>query len=250
MKTAEEQLAEEAAALEDQIDGKAKEVRDQASKQGLSEEEVREKVERVRKEEKDKLYPQIEEVKTALKEVQATLRAEREEKEKIKREAAEKAEAERQAKMSETDKTKEVLIRLEEQLNEERAERVRFEQRLAESQRQDELRRYREQVLRAAGDEIIPDLVRGTSETEIDESVKLAKARYEEYMEKIKEQVSRKVKRTLGHTTNPDIEALEEEELEQTLAEVDKDKYMKDPVYREKVKNELASAYSKAMGRR
>lgn len=210
---------------------------------GLTEEQVTALLEKARKEEKDKLYPQLDEFKTSLKEVQEALRAEKEEKERIRKEAEETAEAERQAKLSADDRQLEVLKRLEEQLNAEREERKKLAESLDRKEREATLRAYRERAIAAAGEEIIPELVTGNTEAEIDAAVRNAKARYEELAKKFKVANGEQVRRDLSGGANPGLDALEEEELEKQINAVDQNKYNSDPKYREEVQRLLAHAY-------
>lgn len=220
----------------------------EAEKQGLSDDEVNARVEKARQEEKDKLYPQIQELKAGIKELQDHIRAERDEKDRMKREAEEEAERRRVAKLSENEKQTELLKKLEEQLREQNDERERFRKELEQRDQKDRLTRYRESQIKLAGDEILPELVSGNSEEEIDRSIEIAKARYKELEDRFKQRSGAQVKNNL-RTTNPGTEALEEEELEKSLTDYDEDRYLKDPAYREQIKAELEGAYKRALGR-
>lgn len=242
-----EELEREKQQLEEQVDDAAAKAKQEAEAKGATPEEVTTAVEKARKEEKDKLYPQIEALKESMKEIQDVLRAEREEKEKIKREAEEKAEAQRLAKLSDTEKQLEAIKRIEEQLKEEREERKRLETQWREARTAQELDAYRETLLKAAGDEIIPELVRGNTKEEIDAALTIAKARYKEFAEKIKQTVGAQVKGNMP-SANPDTAAFEEQELEEQL-DFDPIKYRNDPDYREKIKGQLERVYAKQSGR-
>lgn len=217
-------------------------------KKSASQEEINKLIEKARKEEKEKLYPQLNEVKDEVKSLQELLREEKEEKERVKQEAEAKAEKQRQAKLSDSEKTLEAIKSLEEQLKEERAARLESDKRAEEYRRGETIRQYRERAIQAVEGKLIPELVTGNTEKEIDESIELAKVRYEELLDELKEEVGDRVKHGMS-TTNPDTEALEEEELEKSLSQVDQDKYLSDPEYREKIQNELQNAYEKASGR-
>lgn len=244
-----EDLREAEKDIEAKVDEAGKRAEKDAEKRGLSEDEVNERVQKARKEEKDKLYPQLEEVKNALKEVQQTLRAEREEKEAIKKKAEEEAEAERVKQLSADEQTKEVLHRLEEQLREEREARERFKQELEQEKKSEALRRYRAEAIQAANiPKPLQAMVNGNSKEEIDEAVKYAKASHEEIVEQAKEEARKQFRKGLS-TANPDTEALEEDELENQLGRIDEEKYQRDPVYRERVKEMLATAYQRGARR-
>lgn len=245
---AQRELEKEKENLEAHIDEVATAAGKEAQNKGLSPEEVQQRIQAARKEEKDKLYPQLEEVKNALKDVQQTLREEREEKERIKQQSEEEAERRRQAKLSDTEKTAEILRNIEEQLREERKAREASEARWETVERQRQLDTYKARALQAAGDEILVELVYGNNEAEIDASIERAKARYKEIADRLKAERSVSVRRGLT-SSNPDTAALEEQELSEQLTAVDQDKYLKDPVYRDKIKAELEREYAKAQGR-
>jgi|SRR4051812_2687353 hypothetical protein len=248
----ERKLAEEEATAEKKVDKAGTEAKKEAEDKGASADEVRAAVEKARTEEKDKLYPQIDGLRDAVKEVQEELRKEREEKEQTRKEAEEKAEEERKAKLSTDERQLEILHRLEEQLGQERSERVKLMKELDKKDRQNALNAYRERALVAAGDTILPELkelVTGNTEVEIDTAIKNVKARTEEITKRFKESRGEEVKRNLGGRANPDTAALEEQDLSEQLTQVDKDKYLRDPEYRKQVTQELESAYNRSIGR-
>lgn len=241
-------MSELNAEQEAQVKAAAEAAKTDAENKGLSQEEVNAAVEKARQQEKDKLYPQLEEMRSALKEMQDALRVEREEKEKVRKEAEDKAEADRVAKLSADDRQIEVLRRLEEQLNAERDERRKLVDTLETQRREDTLKAYRERAIAAAGDSILPELgelVQGNTETEIDIAINNAKTRTAEIVKRFKETRGQGVRDALGGVANPGTAALEEQELSETLSQVDTERYLKDPDYREKVQDELASAYSR-----
>lgn len=137
-------------------------------------------IERVRREEKDKLYTRIQEMDNQLK----TLRQEREEQEAARRaEIDAKIEAERLKEESEME-TRELLKRREEEWTSRFAElEDRYEQDRAVFERErrfQELSRYRQARIEQESEFIIPelrDLVQGNSEAEIDASAEEMKAR-------------------------------------------------------------------------
>lgn len=243
-----EELEAEKQAAEAQVDAAGDQAKQEAEQQGISEEEVVQRVEKARQQEKDKLHDKINGLTAQLASVQEYLEAEKQEKERIKREAEEEAERKRQAKLSETERTNEVLTKLEEQLRNERDERERFKAELEERDRRDRVDRYRNAAIQAAGDEIIPDLVVGNSEAEIDEAIQRAKARYKEYEDSIKQRLGQAVRGQMPGSAGPDS-ALEEQDLENITKPVDVARYRTDENYREQIKNDLARAYAAQAGR-
>lgn len=249
----EEELQREKQDLETQqqqaADDAAKKAEEEAQKQGLSDEDIQKLIEKARKEEKDKLYPKIEELTVTIKSLQDHVRQEQEEKERIKKEAEEAAERDRVAQLSAEERRDEILTKLEEQLNRERQAREEFSRQLDERDRADHLRRYRDKAIQNAGDEIIVELVSGSSEAEIDESIRKAKDRYVEIVKAEKERQGQKIKDDLS-STSPNTEALEEEELKKRgLTSYDEDRYLKDAEYRKSIQRELDSAVKAAYGR-
>ncbi len=186
--------------------------------------------------------------KASLKEVQEILRAEREEKEQLKKAADEEKEQQRQKKLSDSEKQLEAIRKIEEKLEEERKERQQLRTEIEERDSQDKLRRYRENAIQAAGPEIIQELVTGSSETEIDAAVTIAKARYAEFEEKIREKVGAATRGNMPNSASPNTEALEEQELENQINQLDTDKYENDPEYREKILGQMEQAYLRATG--
>lgn len=244
---AQKEIAEQE--IEEQVEAAAEEAEAEAREEGVSEEEIQRRVQAARKEEKDKLYPKIEELSNLVKEQQEYIREQKEKQAEEEKKAADAAEKRRLAKLSEEERESEARKKLEEQLKEEREAREALEKRIAEKERATQLEEYRKGALRAAGDRVIPELVVGNSEEEIDAAVETAKAKYEEIENQLREERGQQVREQLSQSTSPDTEALVEEELEQRLSAVDQDKYLKDPEYREKIKNQLEAAYQRAMGR-
>lgn len=245
---AEQKAAEKAA--EQKVEAAGKEAKEQAENKGLSSEEVQAAVEKARKEEKDKLYPQIEELRSTVKDLQSLVRQQQEEREAEERKREEEKEKRRLAKLSDEEKQSERLQKLEEQLNQEREARERSEAQLASEKRQQQLNDYRKTAIKLAGeDTLIPEMVGGKSEDEIDESIRRAQVKYEEIKEKLKEEQGQRVRSQMSGTTSPGLEALEEEELDKRLSAVDTDKYLKDPEYRAQIQATLENEYAKAAGR-
>lgn len=139
-----------------------------------------EDLERVRREEKDKLYGRIQTMDEQLKQLQ---------RERDEREAARQAEVERiaeEARLKEESEMelRDLLLKKEEEWNNRLAEQeARYEQDRAVFEREkrfQEVASYRQARLEQEQEWIIPelrDLVRGNSETEIDESIDEMKAR-------------------------------------------------------------------------
>lgn len=244
---AQKEIAEQE--MEEQVQAAGDEAEAEARVEGVAEEEVQRRVEAARKEEKDKLYPKIEELSNLVKEQQEYIREQKDKQAAEEEKAAAAAEKRRLAKLSEEERETEARHRLEEQLKEEREARIALESRIAEKERANQLEEYRQGALRAAGERIIPELVVGNSEEEIDAAVQTAKAKYEEIENQLREERGQQVREQLSQSTSPDTEALAEEELEKRLSAVDQDKYLKDPEYREKIKDQLEAAYQRAMGR-
>lgn len=252
--TVEELEAQKAAqeeAAQQQIEEAGQVAQAAAEAQGLSEEEVNKRVEAARREEKDKLYGKIEDLTGRVKELQEHIRNEQAEKEEKERKQAEEAERRRIAKLSDEQKQTEILERIEEQLRAERKAREDLESSLSRKEREEQLAKYRESALRAAGPRIIPELVYGNSEAEIDAAVTRAKARFEEIDKQAREAHGQHVKHSMsGTSTSPGYEALEEQELEERLPNIAGDKYAKmSEEDRERIKDQIASEYQRAMGR-
>ena len=141
---------------------------------------------KVRSQEKDKLYPEIE----RLKEEVSSLKKEKEEKaarkaaKEAEKEAKAKEEAEAEMDVRELFKTKE--SEWQEQLERERQERERAFALLEQERKFAELQAYRQQVLDAERDNIIPqllDFIQGNSPEEINNSVEELKSRSQSILE-------------------------------------------------------------------
>lgn len=242
----EARLAEEEAAAKAEEEAKAKSEEEGNS---LSEEDIQRIVEKARQQEKDKLYPQITELKSTINTLQEHFRAEQEEKEEIKKKAEADAEAERVAKLSDQERSNEILSRLEEQLKSEREERTRFKAELDARDNAQRLETYRSSAIANAGDELITELVVGNSEAEIDAAVEKAKQKYAEIVGTAKERRAQEVRDRMS-STSPNSEALEEEELKnQGLTNIDEDRYLADKEYRKDIQSRLATAVNRASGR-
>ena len=135
---------------------------------------TQDEVERFRQQERDKLYPRIEELTTEVR----TLREEREaEKRAREEEEARQAEAAREAEESDMD-VRELIRKKEtewtEQMQEIRRESERAQALLEQERRFNAMQEYKRQKLEAHEDDIMPHLrpyVDGTTEEEIDASI-------------------------------------------------------------------------------
>lgn len=261
-----------------------KEEKEKAEKEKASEltaEEVTKLIEKARKQEKDKLYPEITELKGQVKDLLALAEKSEDEKERIKKEAEKQAEKERQKGQSAEERLADQLSRFEERLAEERAERDRLsaevkEERerlnteLSEERTQRKLDEYKAQLLRDAGDEIIEELVTGTTVEELDKSKALAEAKYKELFDAALEKAKGERGGPGGkgsapdapRPTNPDMTTEEEKELQTNLSNLDIDHdrmfgnrlkgIKKDDAYAQKVRdqmkeieNQVARAYQR-----
>jgi hypothetical protein len=133
---------------------------------------------RVRKQEKDKLYDQIEDMRTSLQTLREERQAERDAADAAARRLQEEAEAAARARTeSETD-VRTLLSQKEQEwaarLEAERAEREKAFALLEQERRYSELESYRQQAIAAAQDDIVPellDLAGGNTPEEIDQSI-------------------------------------------------------------------------------
>lgn len=143
---------------------------------------------KVRSQEKEKLYPQIE----SLKEELSTIKKEREE-EAARKAEAEAAEAERLRQLAESELDVRDLLKKkeqewQEQLERERQERERAFALLEREKTYADLQAYRQQVVEAERENIIPelvDLISGNTQEEIAASVEGLKARSAKILESV-----------------------------------------------------------------
>jgi hypothetical protein len=133
-----------------------------------------EDIENARKQEKEKLYPQIEELKGRLQVVeqerQARIEAEKQAKEKAENKAKKKAEEETDLRTLLEQKEADWQARLEQ----ERQQREQFQTLLEREREFQALEQYRSETLNANRDSILPelvDLVTGNTREEIDASI-------------------------------------------------------------------------------
>lgn len=186
-----------------------------------------EDVERVRKEEKDKLYSRIEEMQTELK---AMREAEEARKRAVEEEEARKAEEQRKAREEEMS-LKELLTQKEQEWNnrlramEEERERERAI--LEQERRFNQLAEYRRRRLEEEADLIMPelrDMVTGNSEDEIEASLSTLKERTARILEQVAQvaQTQRQQLRGTAPTGIPPIGPIEQNDQEhRTLTAAD-----------------------------
>lgn len=214
---------------------------------GLTEEQVQELLNKARSQEKDKLYPQIEELGTTVKNLQAAIKAEQEEKQRLEAEAKAKAESERKAKLTSEEALAEGLKKIEEQLASERQARAALEQKIEQDRRREALQAYRSRKIATAQGALIPELVRGDSEAEIDTTFEIAKARYTELVEQAKTAKADEVRKQMPGPANPDTAAQEEQELLNSIdnIEIDPKRYARDKDYRAEMDVKRASVMAR-----
>lgn len=184
-----------------------------------------EDVERIRREEKDKLYGEI----TSMKEQMAKLNAEREEREKAEREAIEAAEAERRKTEEEAMEAKELLERRnaewEERFNSLQSEIAQRDAILEQERRFQELESYKQALLEQEAEYIMPelrDLVAGNNEEEIAASVAELKERTAIIMANMTEAATQQRQAMRGASpTAPPVGPMENLSTNQTLTPQD-----------------------------
>lgn len=175
-----------------------------------------EDIEKARREEKDKLYGEIGNLKEELK----AIKAEREKANKLAEDAAAKdaadrakAEAEAKAKKEEELSVKELLAQKETewktQLDAIKAERERDQELLAKERRYNELVSYRQRRLEEEQDTIMPELrdmvALGNNEQEIEASIQDLQNRTQRVLEQMTagQQAARQAQRTTSATAPP-----------------------------------------------
>ena len=143
---------------------------------------------KARKEEKEKLYPEItklkEEVEKKVTRINELLLAIGEKDEIISQKDKEIKELKTNSKKSDSQEVKDLNIKITE-----------LENKLAEKDREIstiKLTSYKDKKIAEAGGELIPELVTGNSEEEIDLAIEKAKERYKEIVSKIASQQSTK----------------------------------------------------------
>jgi DNA repair exonuclease SbcCD ATPase subunit len=212
---------------------------------------------RVRSQEKEKLYPQIDELKNKLsalekeKEERAAQKAAQEAAEAEARAAQEKAKLEEELDVKELLKVKE--REWQEQLERERQERERAFALLEREQKFAELQSYRQQILEQERDNIIPellDLVSGNTIEEVQASIDGLKERSARIFESVQE-ASQATRREMVGTkaTLPPAGPLEtnsEQRLltAQEIASMSMDEYAK---YRPRIMSDSARGKSRGL---
>lgn len=184
-----------------------------------------EDIERARREEKDKLYGRITTMDDQLKQLQ---------RERDEREAARQAEVDRLAEEARTKEeaemeTRDLLTRKEAEWQQRMEElESRYEQDRAVFDRErrfQEVAQYRQAMLEQQQEWIIPelrDLVRGNSETEIDESIEEMKARTAAIMGQLEASVSQQRQGMRGAApTAPPVGPMEQMESYESLTPQD-----------------------------
>jgi hypothetical protein len=219
----------------------------------LTEEEVTRRIEEARKQEKDKLYKEINELKSSVKDLADIAEAEKSAKEKAEEAAQNVAETERQKALSTEEKLAEQLNKLEERLAMEAGERQALKTELETVERQRQLEAYKAKILSEAGDEIIAELVTGDSIEDIDKNTAIAKAKYGELFQaafdKAKGEKKDELTSSMPGPTNPDPDAMDEEELSRSLVGTDPEKRAKNQVSEDYLKQrdtlleQVAQAY-------
>ena len=192
-----------------------------------------EDIEKARREEKDKLYSSMEEMKKEL----AELRKQREAQEKKEAEAAKKAEEERQKAEAEAKKKKEEEMSFKELLAQKenewqqqietlKQERERDQEILAKERRYNELVSYRSRRLEEESDNIMPELrdlvALGNSEEEIEESLTAIKERTQRILQQVTQGQQQQRQQAKGtQTTAPPVGPLESQQEFQQLSNDD-----------------------------
>jgi hypothetical protein len=208
---------------------------------------------RVRSQEKDKLYPVIEELKAKV----STFEKEREE-EATRRAEAERAEAERLKALEEDELGVRDLLKKKEQewseqLERERQERERAFALLEREKSFADLQAYRQQLVEQERDSIIPDLldlIQGNTREEIQASVEGLKSRSERILESAQSAMQNARKEMKGASTNAPTAGPLETNMEsrqftaQDIASMSVNEYAK---YRDKLMSDSARGKSRGL---
>ena len=140
--------------------------------------EVKDFIQKVRKQEKDKLYTEIQKKDTKIKELEGEILL-----------LNNRLKSSTETSINEQEELRTEVQRLSETVAE-----------LKKDIRRKELDLFKERALKEAGDELILDLVSGETEEEILSSIEVAKQRYQEIVEKA---ISKKPKVEVPKPTNP-----------------------------------------------
>lgn len=235
---------------------------DAAKKEGLSEEDVNKRIEAARKQEKDKLYGEIQSLKTLVKQLTDKASAEEAAKKAAADEAARVAEEQRQAKLTADERLREQMTAFEHRMAEETKRREELEQALQRKEREAELAELRAKAVREAGDDVIPELIRGNSPEEIHQSIAYAKSRYQELFAASTARAegtrANNVRSNMPGVTGGNSEELDAAELQASIANINIDmkRYAKDQTYkaemdqkRDAALERVSMAYRNSMGR-
>jgi|SRR5690554_724393 len=175
---------------------------------------IKELIQSARKQEKDKLYKTLEQKEKEAKEFQEKL-----------------AQAQETLKQYESENLsfeEKMQIELEKVKAEQQAlvQSLQAEKEKAEQEaRKNRLEAYKAEKLRLAGDELIPELVGGETEEEIDQSIERAKAKYQEIASKFEAQVQAKKTQEVKETftasapSSSNVQPLTREEISRMSAE-------------------------------
>ena len=184
---------------------------------------------RVRAQEKEKLYPQVEKLKEELAQMKR-LQEEREAEEAKRKEERKKREAEAAKKKKEEEEAelsaKELLVKKEQELMEqietERAERERAFALLEQERKLQQLMQYRQQRMEQERDNIIPeliDLVQGTSEEEIESSISALKEKSNRIFDSVAQASTQTRKEMVGaRVTSPASGPLDNDSEQRTYS--------------------------------
>lgn len=168
----------------------------------ISKQKFEELVAKARREEKEKLYQRIEKSKSDVEAAEAQKEAAQKELAEMK----DRLKAEEEAKMSKNTEVEEAIKALREQ-NEALQRRLDEVAQEAESKvKQSELKSYRKERLEKEG-LMLSELVDGASQEEIDEAIKVVKAREEAIRKAVEEQVRAEMKRDLPRPVAVDADS-------------------------------------------
>lgn len=144
--------------------------------------------------EKKKLYDSLKKKDDEL----SSLRSKAEELEKLEAARAQKAEEERKAKLSDEEKKAEAIANANLKVEQLTTAFSKLKEETQASLKAKELELLRKDLIAEAGGKIIPDLVKGSTEDELRESVEKAKARYQQIVDEVAKDIK--------PTTTPDDE--------------------------------------------
>lgn len=149
---------------------------------------------KARQEEKEKLYPQIQKLKTELEEKTKKIN-------ELLLALGEKDEVIRQLKSQSNKSDSEQVKELKKKINE-------LEKQLKEKETElnnMKIEGYKQKKIAEAGGELIPELVTGSTEEEIDASIELAKQKYKEIVERVIKNTQSNLTSTQVPPANPNV---------------------------------------------